>query len=305
LWIPFTLAWGLFPDAPFNLSRPFALPLTWFLVFMIWWLTGLLAQVGRYRRASGPVQRQQTRWIIFCCAAGILVYGVVYALGVVLPAFSELRAINVLFALFGAPLFPLFVVPIPLSIAFAALRYRLFDIDFFLNRALVYGLLTAALASIYFGSVVVLQILFRAFVPFFHSQAAGPISPVIIAISTLAVAALFSLARRRAQDFIDRRFFRRRYDAAQTLAAFGAAARDEVNLAQLIERLEAVVREVFQPAHISAWLSVPGGFSVRLSEIGAEQELTVANDDSLMSCLRSAAGAVELDSLAFESAADR
>ena len=135
---------------------------------------------------------------------------------------------------------------IPISIAIAILRSRLYDIDTIINKALVYGLLTAVLALLYFGLIFTLQFLFQRM---FHQNNA-----FAIVISTLAIAALFQPLRHRLQKIIDRRFYRRKYDAARTLAAFSATLRSEVDLNQLSEQLVAVVQETMQPVHVSLWL---------------------------------------------------
>ena len=140
---------------------------------------------------------------------------------------------------------------VPFVFGTAILRYGLWDIDVLINRTLVYGTLTATLALVYFGLVVGLQFLLRELT----SQIAS--SPLIIVGSTLAIAALFQPLRRRIQSAIDRRFYRRKYDAAKTLAHFSAILRDEVDLNRLSEQLVEVVEETMQPAHVSLWLRKP------------------------------------------------
>jgi hypothetical protein len=134
----------------------------------------------------------------------------------------------------------------PLSLSIGVLRYRLYDIDIIINRTLVYGSLTATLVVIYFGGIVVLQ---RMFVLLTGQQ-----STLAVVASTLLIAALFTPLRRRIQAFIDRRFYRRKYDARKTLEAFSAQLRDETDLNALSEDLVGVVRETMQPAHVSLWL---------------------------------------------------
>jgi len=168
--------------------------------------------------------------------------------GLIFPTLGQSGS---LYQLAIGPLYPFGVLLISLSIGIAILRYRLWDIDILINRTLVYGTLTALLALVYFGLVIGLQALVRLFT--------GQVSqsPIIIVASTLAIAALFQPLRKRIQAIIDRRFYRRKYDAAKTVAAFSATLRQEVDLEQLREHLLNVVQDTMQPAHVSLWLREP------------------------------------------------
>ena len=197
------------------------------------------AQIYRYRRASDPAERLQTRWVVF---------GIVTALGgaCALVVLDLIVSSSVLSSLPGSTALFVLASLIPLSIGVAVLRYRLYDIDVIVNRTLVYGSLTVALVALYIGSVVSLQYVFRTLT--------GGRSPLAIVASTLAIAALFNALRRRIQSFIDRRFYRRKYDAARTLSGFSARLRDETDLEQLNAELLSVVRMTMQPEHATLWL---------------------------------------------------
>jgi ADP-ribosylglycohydrolase len=140
------------------------------------------------------------------------------------------------------------LVGIPISIGIAILRYRLYEIDLAINRTLVYSALTTTLALVYFGGVATIQAIFRALT---GQEEQGQFA---IVVSTLVIAALFNPLRRRIQAFIDRRFYRKKYDARKTLEAFSAKLRDETDLDALSDDLVGVVRETMQPAHVSLWL---------------------------------------------------
>jgi hypothetical protein len=204
----------------------------------------VFAQVYRYRRVSGPAQRRQTRWVVF---------GIVTALGgaCALALLDLIFPTGVVSSLLGSTALFFFAFLIPLSIGIAILRYRLFDIDILINRTLVYGLLSAILASVYFGGVVASQAVFHAVT----GQEQQPQFAVVV--STLAIAGLFNPLRRRLQFFIDRRFYRRKYDAARTLEAFSARLREETDLEQLSAELLSVVRATMQPEQASLWLREP------------------------------------------------
>jgi hypothetical protein len=191
----------------------------------------------RRLRASG-VERQQLKWFTYCATLAIsgtiLTYIISEAIGS-----AWLGWAGYILALVG-------LVGLPISMGIAILRHRLYEIDLIINRTLVYGLLTAILALVYFGSVTALQYLF--------SLLTGQGNTLAIVASTLAIAALFNPLRRRIQGFIDRRFYRRKYDAAKTLEAFGSRLKDETDLERISEDLVEVVDETMQPAHVSVIL---------------------------------------------------
>jgi hypothetical protein len=214
-----------------------AMPLFW-----VASLSGFASVFLRYRR-SGPVRRAQMKWVLY-------VLGVMFSISVVeqlLPAISPEGLGQLLEELdYSNRLVWIFSTVIPIAMGIAIMRYRLFDIDLIIRRTLIYGVVTASLAAVYFGSVVLLQRL--------STGVSGEQSPLIIVISTLLIAALFSPLRRRAQELIDRRFYRAKYDMVQTLAGFAQTARDETNLDALTGELAAVVRTTMQPESVGVWL---------------------------------------------------
>ena len=219
------------------------------LVFFALLLCIVGAQVYRYRRVSTSRERQQTRWVVFGFSIGIVGFVLSIVLANVFLS-SALQQSRVPSTLVGGTILYGFILLIPISIATAILRSRLYDIDVVINKALVYGLLTTLLVAVYAGLIIGLESL----VGLFSRQSA---QPLVIVISTLAIAALFQPLRSRIQRIIDRRFYRSRYDVARTLAAFSATLRNEVDLAELSERLIAVVQETMQPASVSLWLHQP------------------------------------------------
>jgi hypothetical protein len=204
-----------------------------------------VSQIYRYRRVSTPVQRQQTKWIVLGATTAI---GILIGISVIGPLIPSSVQQNPLGGVIVNFTFYVAFLLIPLSIGFSILRYRLYDIDVLINRTLVYGTLTVLLAVVYFGLVVGLQALVRLFT----GEALR--SPIVIVASTLAIAALFQPLRHRVQAIIDRRFYRRKYDAARTLEEFSLTLRNEIELSQLSEQLLNVVQETMQPTQVSLWL---------------------------------------------------
>ena len=211
-------------------------------VFLGFVLSLVWSQIYRYRRVSSEAQRRQTRWVVFGTTLAV-----VGTLPFQLPLDFSLVDGDTPFVLLLLEMgFALSMLLIPLSISVAVLRSRLFDVDVLINHTLVYGSLSATLVALYFGGIVVLQ---RVFVVL-----TGQRSTLAVVASTLLIAALFTPFRHRVQSFIDRRFYRSKYDARKTLGRFSATLRDEADLDALSDDLLGVVRETMQPAHVSLWL---------------------------------------------------
>jgi hypothetical protein len=214
-------------------------------------LASAVSMVLRFRRSRGE-ERQQIKWIAFAASFVGLLYLTAMVIGVIFTtAFSgdggSLPSPPWWFDL----LFSVAVLGfagVPVAIGFAVLKYRLYDIDIIINRTLVYGSLTATLVALYFGVVAATQTILRALT----GQTEQP--QLAVVVSTLVIAALFNPLRRRIQSFIDRRFYRKKYDARKTLDGFSARLRDQTDLQTLNNDLAGVIRETMQPAHVSLWL---------------------------------------------------
>ena len=225
---PLALERGVFKDLVEPLGR------IGFVLLIVSWLCAAIALLIRVDKGS-PVERQQIKWLAYFAILMFVGFAFVGAgwFGSNWIYWAELLSS----AAFNC---------LPVGVGIAILKYRLYDIDLLINRTLVYGALTGILALVYLGGVVALQALFR--------YLTGQGSQLAIVASTLAIAALFGPLRRRIQAFIDRRFYRRKYDAAKTLEAFSAKLRDETDLDALRADLVGVVGETMQPAHVSLWL---------------------------------------------------
>jgi len=202
-------------------------------------LLAAIAMILRLRRSRG-VERQQLKWI--AAAAAVLPLASVSGVFIYYAGYERAGALLATFAF----------VPIVFAAGYAVLRYRLYDIDIIINRTLVYGSLTATLALVYFGGVTAGQALFQVL------TGQQKLPQLAVVVSTLAIAALFNPLRRRFQAFIDRLFYRSKYDAAQTLEAFSMKLRDETDLGQLNDNLVSVVQQTMQPAHVSVSLRPRG-----------------------------------------------
>jgi hypothetical protein len=209
------------------------------IVFALLFVVAVSTLVLRLRRATG-IERQQIKWPAFAAViatgCSVLQYTISDAVG--LPWLEWAAYMVSIVALVG----------FPISLGIAMARYRLYEIDVIINRSLVYGLLSAMLVTIYFGGVTIIQVIFRVLT----GQEQQP--QLAVVVSTLAIAALFNLLRRRVQALVDRRFYRSNYDARKTLEAFSVKLRNETDLEAFNKDLVGVVRETMQPAHVSLWL---------------------------------------------------
>jgi len=202
--------------------------------------------VLRFLRSSGE-GRAQIKWLAFAASILGLGFSFFVILGDLLPGAS--RGTDPLWGNLLEDAVTMSFAGVPVAVGVAILRYRLYEIDLIINRALVYGMLTAMLVLVYIGCVVGLQGVLRVLT--------GQESTLAIVASTLAIAALFNPVRRRIQSLVDRRFYRRKYDARKTLEAFSTKLRDETDLKALNSQFVGVVRETVQPAHASLWLRSP------------------------------------------------
>jgi hypothetical protein len=198
---------------------------------------GASSMLARLRHA-GTIERQQIKW--FAYATVVVISGVILK-NTIYPAVGVTWVWWV-----GLILTAVGVVSSPIAMGVAIFRYRLYEIDTLINRTLVYGSLTATLVALYFVGIVVLQSLFVVLI--------GEKSTLAVVASTLVIAALFTPFRRRIQSVVDRRFYRRKYDARKTLESFSTQLRNETDLKALSDDLVEVVRETMQPAHVSLWL---------------------------------------------------
>jgi hypothetical protein len=211
--------------------------------------------VYRYRRVSTPVERLQTRWIV----AGFIVTLIGNQVFWLPSAFTPLG--QTLYPPIVYQVYQLSLALVPISFFIAVHRYHLYNIDTIINRALVYGLLTTTLTTVYAVSILGTQALFHAYIPALSGQ-----QPAVLVMTTLLTVALFRPLRAGIQAFIDRRFYRSKYDATQTLAAFAATLRSEVDLQSLASHLVATVDDVMQPAHVSLWLQALPGAQVEAKQ---------------------------------------
>ncbi len=249
-WIPLAFlvwmaSWFIFP----SLNPAYMPELTVDLIVGVWLVLALATQVYRYRRYATSVQRQQTKWVAYSLILLIVFSFVDLWIEQVLLPRLETGSIGVVLFLPVQLIFDLGWLIFPVALVMAIARHRLWEIDSLINKTLVYALLTMVLAGIYIGSVVALQQVFRI--------VSGQENSLALAVSTLGTAALFNPLRKRIQVFIDRRFYRARYDADRALAKFGQRVRSDVEFERLGENLILTIQETIQPEFVALWLLDP------------------------------------------------
>lgn len=245
----FTVPVSLLPTIGSPVSTALFSSLTLF-AFGTWIVVATYAAIHRYRRVSSLTERQQTKWVV----GGFLITSLLFIpfaiVAIWFPPDTPTPQRLAFMLLVYLPFYVLCYLAMPAGVAFAILRYRLWDIDVLVRKTLVYATLTALLALVFFGVVTLMSGLFSA--------VTGQQSALAIVVSTLVIAALFNPLRRRLQEGIDRRFFRKKYNAEQVLARFALTARDETDLDALTAELVNVVQETMQPASVSIWLKPQG-----------------------------------------------
>jgi hypothetical protein len=209
-------------------------------------LVSIGTQIYRYRSVSGPGERQQTKWVLSALLLTFLAMGTLLLSGVLLPNNPDLGIEGALSEIIPNVVGTFALSVIPLGIGLSVLRYRLWDIDIIIRRTVQYVVVTAVLLLIYFGSVTLLQSAL--------TDLTGSESPLVIVLSTLLIAALFNPLRRRVQAFIDRRFYRSKYNAQQILSRFAMTSQNETNLNRLSAEIVEVIDETIKPVNVTVWL---------------------------------------------------
>ena len=246
-FIPRWTRWAVFLITPLTVIAIFPSRFSWLLsvTMLIWTLLAIYAVIYRYRRESNPTERQQIKWVgigfLFAFISAIIWSSSLYFFPVGSPSQGR-----VIFLLLNVLTYPLGYGGLAACLGIAILRYRLWDFDLLIRRTLVYTVLTGLLALVFFGAVALLQSLFTTMT--------GQNSAVAVVISTLMIAALANPLRLRIQNFIDKRFYRQRYNAERIVEAFAARLRDEIDLEDLEQHLLAVVEETLQPSSASLWI---------------------------------------------------
>lgn len=246
VWIAWVALWLVNPDSVFSFRDPYTIDVKGFTLLMLWWGIGIFSQIYRFVYVSGPVERQQTKYVTFGATIVVIGYSAYVPLREAMARLPDPALAQMVFQMIAPYVFLIMVGAIPLTITFSILRYRLWDIDLLIRRTLIYSTLSATLVVIYVLLVISLQAVVSGWMQGLPNYA--------LAGTTLAVVAMINPLRRRIQVGIDRRFYRRKYDAEKLVMSFGASLRDEVEIDRLAFRLLDAAEETLQPARVELWL---------------------------------------------------
>lgn len=253
-WFVWSLVWLAFPYSVFSFYDPYSISLPGFILLMAWWGVAIFSQIYRYYRVSTPLERQQTKIITLGATWTLIGYAIYIPLRQMMLLTGKPLAAMTVYEVIAPYLYLLLIGSIPVLITLSILRYKLWDIDIIIRRTLVYSVISGVLGLVYFGSIAFLENILAARQGKMLLMSGEP-PAVIIVLTTLAIAALFNPLRKQVQSFIDRRFYRSKYDAEQALAEFAEAARSETDLQTLSNKLIAVVQETVQPKSVELWFA--------------------------------------------------
>jgi serine phosphatase RsbU (regulator of sigma subunit) len=257
---------------------------------------GILSQVYRYKRISTSILQQQTKWIMYGFVISVLGIGL-YQMVTQFFKMGANSQWHPLYDLIAYPMRAISVFSFLVAVGISVLRYRLWEIDILINRTLIYSILTGVLSLVYLGIIAFFQLTISNLINLSNEIAA--------VASILVIITLFQPVRQQVQTAVDRRFYRRKYDTAQTLAAFSATLRDQVNLTDLLQAISDVIQETMQPAHLTVWLRHQVDRPGPEPFVSQTTSATIAPDDPLLSHCQQANATIVLDRLTFQSPALR
>lgn len=250
IWAGLSLWWWINPAAPANIVHltdwNTGMAKTVGLLFGAYSI-GVAAQIWRYRTTTDPGQKQQIKWFLYGAVSGLLGFGLYYAGLILFPVLSRPDLPRLVYMLVGLPVYHFSILMVPLSLAVAISRFRLWDLDLVINRSLVFSIVTGLIIAGYALAVIILE-------QFFHLSMGWDRSPLAIALSTLLIAFTFAPLRNIIQARVDRRFYRKKYSDEKAITALSMKLRDEVDINRLAEALLTTIDETMQPEHVSLWL---------------------------------------------------
>lgn len=253
-WVVWSLVWLAYPNSVFSFYDPYTISLQGFVLLMAWWGLAIFSQIYRYYLISTPLERQQTKIITLGATWTLIGYSLYVPLRQAMLLTGKPIAATIVFDVISPYLYLLLIGSIPVLITLSILRYKLWDIDIIIRRTLVYSLISGVLGLIYFGSIALIESILAS-----RQEKIVPLNgqppTIVIILTTLAIVALFNPLRKRVQSFIDRRFYRSKYDAEQVLTEFAETARSETDLQVLSDQLIAVVQATMQPKSTELWFA--------------------------------------------------